>query len=428
MDDAADPPVKPFSGTRPLVDKWRRVLHARAEKWGGRTAALYFKARSRAAAALGALLKAAGRDRDNFIYWTEDLERIIRSHKAKLPAFERLLGLLELRPGMTILDVGAGTGQMSCMMAERLAGTGRVYATDMNPRFVKYIANQARRKGLDNLRAVLVRGNQLRGSGLDDFYGRHTYDLILLHDVTPYIFDRLGFYRRLSGFLAPRGRIVVVQTDVGFIPFTREDFTDWDGFVLELRREPLETPVGWLLRRPLETMLDEYPGGDAGRLERAALFQLNWLLDWPFYLAFLDGLELKKGLAFTPEEKVYAEWGLSRMSLGGLAHERNMGGIAFREFRIMQRLNKLLLIQRFRPYLLRRGSCPYESVAEDARWDRRMDVLRWELEAAGFEKKGELIPYQGTWIATREDALAAADREPPPHPFEILRYKPRAGL
>ena len=346
-------------------------------------------------------------------YWTEDLERIIRSHQTKLPRFEKVLDWLDIRPGMTIADIGAGTGQQSYKLAERLQGKGRVFATDMNPRFVAYMAQQARQRGLSNLEAVLVKGNQ-RDDELDDFYGRHRFDLILLYDVTPYyIVHRLPFYRRLSQCLTPQGRMVVVGTETPNLRFFREDFQDWEGFLSALKSEPLETPFGWNLRRPLQPLLDAQARGEAVLLERAVLFHVNRIMELPFFIHFVEGLELKPGLAFTAEELPYAQWLLSRVGLAGLPGERVFGSMPLREFRASQRLNKLLIIQRFRPFLRQDGRCPYESAAEESRWHRESDVIGWELETAGFERKWDLPPCQAVWVLT----AGGARPTPRPHPF-----------
>ena len=168
--------------------------------------------KARLAAAWRLLVDPAEADQDDSIYWTQDLQAIIKSHRAKLPRFATVLEYLDIRPGMAILDVGAGTGQHSYIMAEKLQGAGRVIATDMSHVFVEYMKTQIAEKGLSNMDAVLVGGNLLHGSAIDEFYGRRRYDRILLHDVIASITSRPAFYRALAGRLTPQGRMVVVNT------------------------------------------------------------------------------------------------------------------------------------------------------------------------------------------------------------------------
>ena len=57
------------------------------------------------------------------------------------------------KPGMQILDACAAPGGKTCLMAEAMGGSGRVYAWDVHEHRVALIRAAARRLGLDNVRA-----------------------------------------------------------------------------------------------------------------------------------------------------------------------------------------------------------------------------------------------------------------------------------
>ena len=59
---------------------------------------------------------------------------------------------VEARPGMQILDACAAPGGKTCLMAERMGSSGRVYAWDVYPHRVELIRAAAKRLGLDNVR------------------------------------------------------------------------------------------------------------------------------------------------------------------------------------------------------------------------------------------------------------------------------------
>src|SRR6516165_1651383 len=48
-----------------------------------------------------------------------------------------MIDLLELKPGMKVLEVGCGTGRDSFRLARRLGPTGELHVQDLSPRMVE---------------------------------------------------------------------------------------------------------------------------------------------------------------------------------------------------------------------------------------------------------------------------------------------------
>jgi tRNA A58 N-methylase Trm61 len=58
-----------------------------------------------------------------------------------------------IQKGWSCWEIGAGYGTMACWLCERLGGTGRVLATDLEPRFLQPLA----RANLEVMRHDIVR-------------------------------------------------------------------------------------------------------------------------------------------------------------------------------------------------------------------------------------------------------------------------------
>ena len=66
-----------------------------------------------------------------------------------------ILDALSLKPGLAVADIGAGSGLISRLIAQRVGGEGTVYAVDIAKNMVDYIARTSKEQGLANIKAVL---------------------------------------------------------------------------------------------------------------------------------------------------------------------------------------------------------------------------------------------------------------------------------
>ena len=131
-------------------------------------------------------------------YW---LERPERKNEEKP---ERVLAELELKPGMIVADVGAGSGYYSSRMAERVGPDGTVYAVDVQPEMIDILRLQMKQRRVTNVKALL-------GTETDPRLPRGTLDLALMVDVYhefEYPYEMLA---AIVKALKPGGRIVFVE-------------------------------------------------------------------------------------------------------------------------------------------------------------------------------------------------------------------------
>mgnify|MGYP000151674645 FL=1 len=106
--------------------------------------------------------------------WTERFEREGREIYDQR---HRIVEAADVRPGMWVADVGAGTGLFTLLFAERVGPAGRVYAVDIAPEFLAHIEARARAAGWRQVRTVLggERSAKLPPRALDRVFLCDTY-------------------------------------------------------------------------------------------------------------------------------------------------------------------------------------------------------------------------------------------------------------
>jgi ubiquinone/menaquinone biosynthesis C-methylase UbiE len=84
--------------------------------------------------------------------WTERFEHEGRAIYDKRVA---ILDAMGLKPGMDVADIGAGSGLISRLIAQRVAPDGTVYAVDVAKNMIDHITKTAQEEKLTNLKPVL---------------------------------------------------------------------------------------------------------------------------------------------------------------------------------------------------------------------------------------------------------------------------------
>ncbi len=141
------------------------------------------------------------------IFETESREIFSKRHQ--------ILESLELRPGMAVADVGAGTGLFLELFADALGPTGRLYAIDIAPGFVGHLRERARKEGLDRVEVIL---GQDRSVELPE----HSVDLVFLCDTYHHFEFPRAMLASIQQALRPGGKLVVI--DFERIPAVTRDW------------------------------------------------------------------------------------------------------------------------------------------------------------------------------------------------------------
>lgn len=156
---------------------------------------------------------------------------------------DRVMDLLEIKPGKTVADIGAGSGWFTVRAARRVGPTGTVLAEDINSEAIKYIEARTQREQLGNVRTVL-------GVPDDAKLPLASVDAVLMLKVYHEIARPVVFMQGLRGSLRPGARVGVIDRngngsgtdhglpqavleremrEAGFRKIAKYDFTKKDG-------------------------------------------------------------------------------------------------------------------------------------------------------------------------------------------------------
>jgi predicted methyltransferase len=125
----------------------------------------------------------------------------IKSADLEVP---QLVQVLELKPGMTMADVGAGFGAWTMRFARWTGPAGRVYATDLGAAQLAALRDSMQREALGN---VTVLEGAVNATNLP----AGCCDAIVIRDAYHHLTQPEAVIRSLAASLKPGGRLAVID-------------------------------------------------------------------------------------------------------------------------------------------------------------------------------------------------------------------------
>lgn len=130
--------------------------------------------------------------------WLERPERIDEEEP------DRAIAALNIAPGATVADVGAGSGYFTVRLAAAVGPSGRVYATDIQPEMLAMLRERLAREKIGNVTPV-------QGTSTDPRLPEASVDLVLMVDVYHEFSQPQTMLRALRQAIKPGGRLVLLE-------------------------------------------------------------------------------------------------------------------------------------------------------------------------------------------------------------------------
>ena len=131
-------------------------------------------------------------------------EWLERSEREAEEEPEKALDALGPLDGLTVADVGAGSGYFAVRLASRVGPKGRVYANDLQPEMLKMLGARLARERIANVTLV-------QGAVDDPKLPASSLDLVLMVDVYHEFSEPQKMLRGVRAALKPNGRLVLLE-------------------------------------------------------------------------------------------------------------------------------------------------------------------------------------------------------------------------
>jgi predicted methyltransferase len=145
------------------------------------------------------------------------LEQLDRPDRDQDQRPDEVLAALDLQPGMTVADLGAGSGYFTRRFVRAVGERGRVYAIDVEQEILTFLKESLERMHLPPIVELTLAEPD------DPKLPPAAIDLIFLCNVYHHLEDRARYFAKLRPALKAGGRVAIVDFyhdersgDVGF--------------------------------------------------------------------------------------------------------------------------------------------------------------------------------------------------------------------
>ena len=110
----------------------------------------------------------------------------------------------QLKPGMTVADLGAGTGLFTRLFAPKVAPEGKIYAVDITESFVEHVEKTCKQQGIENVSCVVSTPKSAK-------LPAESVDLVFLCDTYHHFEYPFKMLDSIRAALRTDGRLIVID-------------------------------------------------------------------------------------------------------------------------------------------------------------------------------------------------------------------------
>jgi ubiquinone/menaquinone biosynthesis C-methylase UbiE len=128
----------------------------------------------------------------------------------------KVLEVMGVKPGLSIGEVGAGTGRVTVWLADAVGPAGKIYANDIDADALKSLQERCRIEKLNNVQTIL-------GTIDNPKFPAGVLDIAFMTNTYHHLDKPIELVRNILPALKPDGRLVIVERDKDRCPASQRD-------------------------------------------------------------------------------------------------------------------------------------------------------------------------------------------------------------
>lgn len=117
---------------------------------------------------------------------------------------KEIVAACNLKPGMAVADIGAGTGLFTRLFAKKVGPKGKVYAVDIAPRFIEHIEKACKKADIKNVVGIVCTADSVR-------LPARSVDAAFICDTYHHFEFPFKTMTSIHEALRPGGRVIVID-------------------------------------------------------------------------------------------------------------------------------------------------------------------------------------------------------------------------